>query len=264
MRCERLHDSAVYVLGALSPPERETYERHLVGCAECRAEVAQFADLPGLLGRLDRTAAEAAVVAGDTEPGTPPQVRDRGKAAAGRAGTIEATSSDGGQPAVNGSPVDHLLPRVLDRDDARRRSGRRRRRWQLAGTALTAACLGILAVLGVRAAGIGQPEAPDFVAMQEVASSVPVTAGLALEPIDGGTLVRMRCKYKAVAAGAHGKWTYKLVVVSKGGEVEELDSWTAGYGDEYGLKARSRIPRADIARVEIRKGDDTPLLQLTA
>ncbi|GAA2625145.1 hypothetical protein GCM10010399_65710 [Dactylosporangium fulvum] len=256
------------MLGALSPPEREAYERHLVGCAECRAEVAQFADLPGLLGRLDQAAAEAAGTAGDADPDTAaPQVQDRGiEATAGWAGPTEATGSDGGQAAVNGSPVDPLLPRVLDRDDPRRRSDRRRRRrrWQLAGTVLAAACLGILAVLGVRAAGIGQPETPDFVAMQEVASSVPVTAGLALEPIDGGTLVRMQCKYKAGAAAGYGKGTYKLVVVSKGGEAEELDSWTAGYGDEYDLKARSHIPRADIARVEIRKSDDTPLLLFTA
>src|SRR5258705_1151616 len=71
MRCEHLHDSAVYVLGALSPPEREAYERHLVDCADCRAEVAEFADLPGLLGRLDPATAEATLAAEDLAEGAP-------------------------------------------------------------------------------------------------------------------------------------------------------------------------------------------------
>ncbi|WP_238016328.1 zf-HC2 domain-containing protein [Dactylosporangium sp. AC04546] len=241
MRCEHLHDSGVYVLGALSPPEREAYERHLADCAECRAEVAEFADLPGLLGRLDRTTATGAL--DGAEPAPP-------DAAGGArwAGPIRASSSGIGDP---------LLPRVLDRAAHQKRAERRRRRWQTVGTALVAACLGVLGVLGVRA--VGEPDPPNFVAMEEVAESVPVTARLALEPAADGTVVRMQCAYKG---GGYGKWTYKLVVVPKSGQPEEIDSWTAGYGDEYDLKARTSIPRADIARVEIRKGDDTPLLAL--
>ncbi|GAB3867651.1 hypothetical protein [Dactylosporangium cerinum] len=149
---------------------------------------------------------------------------------------------------------------MLDRAQRSRRIERRRRRWQSAGTALVAACLGVLAVLGVRSAGVGQP---DFVAMQEVSATVPVTASLALEGEADGTLVRMQCAYKPAAA-AHGKWTYKLYVVPRTGEPEELDSWTAGVGDEYELKAHSRFQRGDIQKIEIRKGDGTPLLVLNA
>lgn len=237
MRCEHLHDSAVYVLGALSPPEREAYERHLADCAQCRAEVAEFGELPTLLGKLDPDVAQAM---------TSPSWAGPSVAAS------EATAS--------GAAGDPLLPRVLDRARRGRRTERRRRRWQSAGTALVAACLGVLAVIGVRAAGVGQP---DFVAMQEVAATVPVTASLALEGEADGTLVRMRCAYRPAAAG-YGKWTYKLYVVPKSGEPEELDSWTAGVGDEYQLKAHSRYRRDDIQKVEIRKGDGTPLLVLNA
>ncbi|WP_327007018.1 hypothetical protein OHA72_06900 [Dactylosporangium sp. NBC_01737] len=150
---------------------------------------------------------------------------------------------------------------MLDRAQRSRRTERRRRRWQSAGTALVAACLGVLAVIGVRSAGVGQP---DFVAMQEVSATVPVTASLAFEGEPGGTLVRMQCAYKPTGAAGSGKWTYKLYVVPKTGEPEELDSWTAGVGDEYELKAHTRYQRADIQKIEIRKGDGTPLLVLNA
>ena len=39
-----------YVLGALDPAERAEFEAHLRTCAACRAEVAEIAPLPGLLG----------------------------------------------------------------------------------------------------------------------------------------------------------------------------------------------------------------------
>lgn len=288
MRCEHLHDSAVYVLGALSPPEREAYERHLATCAECRAEVTEFADLPGLLGRLDPELAQAIAAepdAGDGEPSpakwagptfdassagssaaSEPSAEASGPSWAGPTApaawagpTAPAAGTDAG---VNGSGIDPLLPRVLDRAQRARRTERRRRRWQTVGTALVAACLGVLAVFGVRAAGIGQPATPDFTAMQEVAAKVPITADLALESFSGGTKVHMRCEYKSGIP--NGKWTYKLVVVQKSGSTEELDTWTAGTGDEYELTARSNIPREDIQRVEIRKGDGTPLLVFNA
>lgn len=51
-----------YVLGALEPAERAELAAHLEDCARCRAEVAEFAPLPGLLRRLTpdeaRTSAE--------------------------------------------------------------------------------------------------------------------------------------------------------------------------------------------------------------
>lgn len=43
--------SASYVLGALDPEERRRFEAHLVGCDQCRGEVAEFAPIPALLAR---------------------------------------------------------------------------------------------------------------------------------------------------------------------------------------------------------------------
>jgi hypothetical protein len=45
--------SAAYVLGALDPEDRRTFERHLDTCALCAADVASFAPIPGLLSRAD-------------------------------------------------------------------------------------------------------------------------------------------------------------------------------------------------------------------
>jgi hypothetical protein len=245
----------VYVLGAQSPEERETYERHLADCAECRASVAEFGELPALLGRLDPSI--AAAWAGPSAAPVAPAAPAASWAGPSFAAPVPAAPS-ASAPAA--SAADPLLPRVLDRARRSRRADRRRRRWQTAGTALVAACLGVLAVIGVRSAGVGQP---DFVAMQEVSATVPVTASLALTGEAGGTLVRMQCAYKP-GGPANGKWTYKLFVVPRVGEPEELDSWTAGVGDEYSLKAHSRYERDNIQKIEIRKGDGTPLLVLNA
>ena len=44
---------ASYVLGALAPTDRRQLDEHLLGCPQCREELASYASLPGLLSRLD-------------------------------------------------------------------------------------------------------------------------------------------------------------------------------------------------------------------
>lgn len=60
-----------YVLGGLDPDEAVAVERHLEGCAGCRAEHAELATTPGLLD-----------LARDAPPEVPTRVRDRIVAAA--------------------------------------------------------------------------------------------------------------------------------------------------------------------------------------
>jgi anti-sigma factor RsiW len=50
--CPSLPDAGVYVLGALTSCERAWYTGHLAGCAACRREVDELADLPALLRRV--------------------------------------------------------------------------------------------------------------------------------------------------------------------------------------------------------------------
>ena len=60
---ERRTDMGAYVVGALEPAERATFEAHLPGCQGCRNELASLAGLPGMLGRLSPE---------EVEPGSPP------------------------------------------------------------------------------------------------------------------------------------------------------------------------------------------------
>ncbi len=43
---------AAYVLGALSPKDRQEYEQHLRECADCATAVRELAGMPGLLSRV--------------------------------------------------------------------------------------------------------------------------------------------------------------------------------------------------------------------
>jgi hypothetical protein len=45
-----------YVLGALAPTERATFEEHLRTCAECARSVGELAGLPGLLAQAEHEA----------------------------------------------------------------------------------------------------------------------------------------------------------------------------------------------------------------
>ncbi|WP_439378528.1 anti-sigma factor family protein [Amycolatopsis lexingtonensis] len=56
---------AAYVLGALSPEDRQRFEEHLRTCDRCAASVRELAGLPGLLARVDTPAAVP-------DPGPPP------------------------------------------------------------------------------------------------------------------------------------------------------------------------------------------------
>lgn len=69
------HALGVYLLGAISPADRGTVERHLAQCADCRAELAGLAALPGRLGSVP--AADMTRMAGDEHGGAgerPPYV----------------------------------------------------------------------------------------------------------------------------------------------------------------------------------------------
>lgn len=43
---------AAYLLGALSPEERDEYEQHLLSCPDCRASLGRITGVPGLLAHV--------------------------------------------------------------------------------------------------------------------------------------------------------------------------------------------------------------------
>src|SRR3954470_21113503 len=59
----------VYVLGAIDPDERAAVDEHLDTCPRCRAELAEFMELPGLLALVPSE--EAIALADGPLPGDP-------------------------------------------------------------------------------------------------------------------------------------------------------------------------------------------------
>ncbi len=59
---------AAYVLGALSPKDRQEYEQHLRECADCATAVRELAGMPGLLSRVPPS-----LLPGEAERPDPPE-----------------------------------------------------------------------------------------------------------------------------------------------------------------------------------------------
>jgi anti-sigma factor RsiW len=63
-----------YVLGSLSPGDRQAYERHLEVCPPCEHAVGQLAGMPGFLARVPRSWAVESL---GTAPEVPPTLLPR-------------------------------------------------------------------------------------------------------------------------------------------------------------------------------------------
>lgn len=267
MTCEHNQDSALYVLGVLAPDERAAYEQHLAECPVCRAEVAEFGPLPGLLGRLDTATAQAIAVGGEaavtgeagavgefgfTDPGERVDGRWAGPTVARQVGPSRWAGPTAA--AVEQTP-DTVLPHVIDRARTRKATERRRRRWQTVGTALAAACLALLAVVGVQY--VNRPSAPVFVSMEQVVSTAPVVAQVGIQSFRDGTKITLKCQYHGQNSG---RWTFRMIVIPKEGEAESIGSWSAGLGDEVTYPAYTRFLPGEIDRIELTKADGTTLL----
>jgi len=94
MSCEHSHLDGAYVLGALSPGERQEFERHLLGCEECSRSVRELAGLPGLLALVEAEDLEVVVHAAVAAPGMARQVGVDGTARAYFQGLLKLTLID--------------------------------------------------------------------------------------------------------------------------------------------------------------------------
>jgi Putative zinc-finger len=274
MTCERIHDSGPYVLGALSPAERDAYEAHLATCDECQAEVDVLSPLPALLALVDTQTADAIATGGEEAitrmiGGDPPYNWAGPTAWRSPTGWAGPTAQPGDEPTGGEGPVvvpaaangssEHgqgvAFAQVLDLAQARKRSERRRRRWQTAGVSLVAACLAVAVLLGVRAADVGGPAYRPMLAVPGAPTTV--SAEVALQPLRDGTQIRMQCRYDG---HDNNRWTLRLFVVPKMGDAVEVTNWRAGDGDEFSVTTSTPVKPGDIRRVELRKGDGTTLL----
>jgi anti-sigma-K factor RskA len=211
-------ESGAYVLGALAPADRAAYERHLVSCKSCRENVAQFAGLPGLLGRLDATAAMGL----GEEPPAPPL----------------------------------LLDSILNRARTERQRAGQRTRWRRAGALLLAACLAVLAGLGVGAVSASGAGRPTVVAMTPVDTDEPVAAVVGYWPApEGGTEISMACVYPGDGNGRYPGTHLDLWVFPRGGGPgSSVWGWDAGPGDRVTFWAQTPLSPGQIGRMEVRHG----------
>ncbi|WP_435737867.1 zf-HC2 domain-containing protein [Cellulosimicrobium sp. PMB13] len=246
---------AAYVLGALGPKDRRTFEDHLTTCGTCRASVTDLAGMPGLLGMLTPEHATALVAAGSADP-----------------------SGEAGPPSDG---VGEVVPLTALAAGARHRRARRRGLLVAAGVAL---------VVGGGAAGValtgparegpsaavatttppsGAPSDPPPTSPQ----TPPLTTTVELLPVDGtdvraelvltpaawGTRLDWSCSYPAGAATKGAR--YELVLVDVGGTREVVATWSAtDAGRSDGLGASSAVPVDGISRLELGVvGLDRPL-----
>jgi hypothetical protein len=236
--CEHSHLDGSYVLGALAPAERQEFERHLAGCAECSAAVRQLAGLPGLLARVDSDVLTT--------------------------------------PAHEEQPPDTLLP-ALVREVRRSRRRRSYLMAAGAAAATVTVALGSLALAGdlgndgARVAdprpGLSGPATPGPAAGREMVAvgQGAVRANVAFESVPWGTRLSLTCTYTAAGdpyAGDQGA-SYSLVVRTHDGRTEQVATWRALPGRTMTLDAATASRRGDIASVEVRTAGGQPVLKLT-
>jgi len=230
MRCDHEHDDGAYVLGALSPAERAAYERHLATCSFCREAVADIAVLPGLLGRLDPADFEK-LLAPDPRP-----PRNR------------RTS----------------MPDLVMAAQSTRREERRRVRWRVLGSALTAACLALIVGIGAvfwmdRGAGTDPSGPGPTIAMTPANGRVQVTARINLAGAAGGTKVDLVCFYNRGDARSE-PYTIRLMAYGPDEESEQLGSWTATPGKEVEMSGLTHFTDGTLSRLALVRTDDRTLL----
>jgi anti-sigma factor RsiW len=255
--CLHSHESAPYVLGALSPAERAEYQQHLASCSICQAEVSDLAVLPGLLGRLDTAAAEAA-------GGSASRVDPAGDSA--RSGARNLTGARVGGSEQRG-PSAESLPALLSAAQRQRSRATARRRWQTVAASLVAAALAVVATIGVRGMVASTPSASpspstNLVAMRRTGSPWPLSAEIALSAVGDRTEIRMHCHYDKAPAHEPGseRYTFRLFSVSKAGIAQEVSTWSASFGDDMTFMTTADVRTSDIGRVELRKDDGASVI----
>ena len=230
MSCEYAELDGSYVLGSLSPAERQEYEKHLATCEECSRSVRELAGLPGLLSRVDPVILE---------------------------------------PAPPAEPVPATLLPALVQEVGRARRRRLLAVAGLAAAAVLAlAVILVQGLVGDEQPPTASPQTtssseptPVGQHMQPV-GDVPVTATLAFTPVGWGTKLDLTCSYRSVGDDYQEprSTTYGLFVVNRDGSAEQVGTWEAISGKTMHFSAGTATQRKDIAAVEVRTVDGRPVL----
>ena len=225
---------AAYVLGALSADERREFEDHLSACPACQAAVADFAGMPGLLGRVPT----------------------------GEVLALDLDASDDARPAVPDLPVPPV--RLADRF-------RGRRGWAVP-FAVAASALAIGAAGGYAVSSATQPASPPVASGHPGSARLAfsavqpsnMTAVVDVVRTAASTQFRVECQYAGGPTGSlsgsgshdYGQTDYAIWVVDRAGHATELKAWTARPGIVMHPSGATPLPYASLSAVEIRQVDD--------
>ncbi|WP_040784801.1 anti-sigma factor family protein [Nocardia pneumoniae] len=232
---------APYVLGSLTRDERLEYERHLSGCTECRAAVAELAGLPGMLALVETETALAMIEPPAAEPvpsmPPPPPMPQL--------------------PPMPRPPTAPLPPPRLA--DAAERRNRRRSRWTSVGIAVAAAAAAVAIALPIavtmsesdRADTPGTTEQAFVERPMDPLETTPVSASFKLFPAGEQTRLVMTCSYPPGEPQRYN-WELALYVTRTNGQQQKLDQWPAGPGTELTIDRTIDGPPDQVRSVEIR------------
>lgn len=247
-----------YILGALSPADRLTYEAHLEQCLDCRESVAELGPLPGLLARVPgpaRLDSEDLGADGPSDSPGPGGVDGRD----GRDGLPAPVETAGLAAAVTPEllpppPPPSLLPGLL----AQVAAARRKRRLQQVVLAAAAVVVSVLVgVLGVHVAtSRTAPASPPAVAFVPVSASGPVVASAAVQPVAWGSRISMSCQLETSSAsnrwgGSYSSGAEYVLEVAAAGHVERVASWHALADRPAQITAATSTGAADIDELRI-------------
>lgn len=226
-------DDAAYLLGALSPAERARYEQHLGTCDACRRSVAEVAGLPGVLRHVSLDAVRAIDHDGD-------EIDD----------------------AASGPPPS-VLAGALRRAEVEERRARRTRALRWASALTTAAAAAVVGVLAFAGPGPDDPapaEPPPSARLDlEPLGDSGLTAAVNLRDVAWGTKIQLECAYPDGQGGEDV--AYSLVVHDDDGDTEQVATWNAVPGRELTIDAATAVRGDDIALIEVRAPDGTPVLR---
>lgn len=223
MRCEDGHDDAAYVLGALSPIERAAYESHLATCSFCREAVADLAQVPDMLDRLE---------ADDFERLLDPTLFTRSRPAPVQRFPVQSSPPPKRARAV----------RVLS---------------TVTAFVLVLMIGGGLAFWGLR--GSSGPTAPPpgpAIAMTPVDPTSPIAATVRITSTGAGSRVEMACSYSKSAR----PYTFRLIAYGPDEQTEQLGSWLAQPGAEFQMPAATHFTQGSLSRLELVRSDDRVML----
>ncbi len=215
---------AAYVLGALPPEDRHTYEQHLRDCPRCSKAVSKLVGLPGLLSRVS--------------------IDDDGR-----------VSDD---DFIDEEPPATLLPALLN---SVRRERNRWRRATAAAYVLAAACLVAVSVWAFGPSpSTPTKQTPPGTQMTAVGAQ-PISAQINLTDVAWGTKIEIHCEYPQ-PADYPSAISFQLVVIGRDTQTQQVAAWRGIPGTTPTIAAATDLSTVDISRIEVRDSAGQPVLTL--